>query len=61
MSDILEKVMCPQCGAPKTYRIDNPFRPFCSERCRLMDLGAWASDQYAIPTESPPSVENLED
>jgi len=31
------------------YRTDNPFRPFCSERCKLIDLGAWAEERYAIP------------
>jgi hypothetical protein len=31
-----------------TWSTDNPFRPFCSERCRLIDLGAWASDEYQI-------------
>jgi len=30
---------------------DNPFRPFCSERCRLMDLGKWASGEYRIAGE----------
>jgi endogenous inhibitor of DNA gyrase (YacG/DUF329 family) len=31
-----------------------PFRPFCSERCRLIDLGAWFSEQRAIPGDAPP-------
>jgi endogenous inhibitor of DNA gyrase (YacG/DUF329 family) len=35
-----------------------PFRPFCSERCRLIDLGAWLSEQRAIPGESLPPQEN---
>jgi len=35
-----------------------PFRPFCSERCRLIDLGAWLSEQRAIPGESAPAEEN---
>ena len=30
------------------YRIDNPSRPFCSERCKLIDLGAWAEERYSI-------------
>jgi endogenous inhibitor of DNA gyrase (YacG/DUF329 family) len=34
-----------------------PFRPFCSERCRLIDLGAWLSEQRAIPGESVPQQE----
>lgn len=39
---------CPQCGAAMEYRTDNPARPFCSPRCKLIDLGAWAEERYAI-------------
>jgi endogenous inhibitor of DNA gyrase (YacG/DUF329 family) len=35
-----------------------PFRPFCSERCRLIDLGAWLSGQRAIPGDSTPPEES---
>jgi endogenous inhibitor of DNA gyrase (YacG/DUF329 family) len=45
------KVPCPACGQPAVYAPFNPFRPFCSERCRLMDLGAWASEAYRIPAK----------
>jgi hypothetical protein len=38
---------CPTCGKPAEWN-DNPNRPFCSERCRLLDLGAWASEDYAV-------------
>ena len=41
-------VRCPQCGTPVEYRTDNPARPFCSPRCKLIDLGAWAEARYAI-------------
>ena len=41
-------VRCPQCGGMSEYRVDNPARPFCSPRCKLMDLGAWAEGRYAI-------------
>jgi len=58
---ILDTICCPQCRTPKTYHAHNPFRPFCSERCRLIDLGAWASDRYAIPTESPPDFDDEND
>ncbi|MFH0877759.1 MAG: DNA gyrase inhibitor YacG [Candidatus Omnitrophota bacterium] len=43
------KKKCPQCGKivePK----DNPFRPFCSQRCKTIDLGQWAMEKYRIPT-----------
>jgi endogenous inhibitor of DNA gyrase (YacG/DUF329 family) len=43
------QVACPGCGAPAAYSPDNPWRPFCSERCRNLDLGAWASGAYRIP------------
>ncbi len=42
-------VSCPQCGKPAEWSPANEFRPFCSERCRLIDLGAWANESYRIP------------
>ena len=39
---------CPICGKPVEWK-DNPFRPFCSERCKLVDLGRWVSDEYSVP------------
>jgi endogenous inhibitor of DNA gyrase (YacG/DUF329 family) len=41
------RVICPICKNITTWE-ENPFRPFCSERCKLMDLGAWASEGYRI-------------
>ena len=43
------KVRCPQCGAETPWSPDNPWRPFCSERCKQIDLGCWASNAYVIP------------
>ena len=43
------RVPCPTCGEPAPYAPSNPWRPFCSERCRSIDLGAWASEAYRIP------------
>jgi endogenous inhibitor of DNA gyrase (YacG/DUF329 family) len=45
-----DKVQCPTCRA-KTPWAGNPYRPFCSERCQLIDLGAWTSERYRIPDE----------
>lgn len=45
------QVKCPQCGRLALYAPENPFRPFCSERCRLIDLGEWAEGSYAIPVK----------
>jgi uncharacterized protein len=43
------EVACPACGKPTVYAQSNPSRPFCSPRCRLTDLGGWASEAYRIP------------
>ncbi len=45
-------VNCPQCGEPTEFSRENRYRPFCSERCRLIDLGAWASDRYRVAGDS---------
>jgi endogenous inhibitor of DNA gyrase (YacG/DUF329 family) len=44
-------IVCPHCGAKNTWKKENAFRPFCSERCKLIDLGDWASEQHRIPGE----------
>ena len=44
-------VKCPHCGRETEYE-GNEFRPFCSERCKLLDLGDWADEKYAVPVES---------
>jgi len=41
-------VNCPRCQAPVSWSADAPFKPFCSERCKLMDLGAWATEKYRV-------------
>jgi len=41
-------VACPACGKPASMAASNRWRPFCSERCRVTDLGAWASESYRI-------------
>ncbi len=46
---------CPVCK--KEVALEDPFMPFCSERCRLIDLGNWASGKYAIPAEEEPDEE----
>ena len=42
---------CPTCGRPIEWSEAFPFRPFCTERCRLIDLGAWLSEERRIPGE----------
>jgi endogenous inhibitor of DNA gyrase (YacG/DUF329 family) len=58
-------VPCPTCGRAVEWSQSSPWRPFCSERCKLIDLGAWASEQHAIPgsdieTEDKPKTEGEE-
>ncbi|WP_305857780.1 DNA gyrase inhibitor YacG [Balneatrix alpica] len=48
---------CPQCKQDVTWSNQNPYRPFCSERCKLIDLGSWADGSYAIP--ATPQVEDF--
>jgi endogenous inhibitor of DNA gyrase (YacG/DUF329 family) len=45
---------CPTCGKPVEWK-DNPSRPFCSDRCRLVDLGRWVEGEYRVPGEPIPS------
>ena len=54
MAKAPRKVRCPQCGGESLWSADNKFRPFCSERCKLIDLGAWASESYRVPVEESP-------
>jgi len=54
----VKQVPCPRCGKLSPYSPENKSRPFCSERCRLIDLGQWASEGYKLPTkdETPPDA-----
>lgn len=47
---------CPICQKPT----EASHRPFCSPRCREVDLGKWFTGRYAIPSDSPPTEEELE-
>jgi endogenous inhibitor of DNA gyrase (YacG/DUF329 family) len=46
-------VRCPACVGDSVYATRTAYRPFCSERCKNMDLGAWASESFRLPTETP--------
>ena len=52
-------VDCPGCGRQAEFGPRNPWRPFCSQRCKLADLGAWASESYVI--EGKPREESSSD
>ncbi|GHU30587.1 DNA gyrase inhibitor YacG [Betaproteobacteria bacterium] len=47
----VRKVRCPQCGGEALWSMENKYRPFCSERCKQIDLGAWASEAYRVPVQ----------
>jgi endogenous inhibitor of DNA gyrase (YacG/DUF329 family) len=42
-------VTCPTCGKPVEWTPESKWRPFCSQRCKLIDFGAWANESYRIP------------
>jgi endogenous inhibitor of DNA gyrase (YacG/DUF329 family) len=52
--EMVAVVDCPTCGAKVEWSEKNKFRPFCSERCKQIDLGAWAEEKYVIPVVNPP-------
>ena len=54
MSKKIIYVNCPQCNQCIEYSFSNAYRPFCSERCRMIDLGQWANEGYKIPIENNP-------
>lgn len=49
----MKEVACPNCKKLSEYSPKNPFRPFCSERCKMIDLGDWANESYRIPEKTP--------
>ena len=51
---------CPQCSQPADLSGANAFHPFCSERCKKLDFGAWLAERYAIeePDDDPPAPEH---
>lgn len=66
MTDMSSKrvVACPHCGKGVEWTAANRYRPFCSERCKLIDFGAWATEKYRVPVveeddqpgEAPPGA-----
>ncbi|MEJ2067973.1 MAG: DNA gyrase inhibitor YacG [Deltaproteobacteria bacterium] len=54
------KARCPRCGTQVSWE-ENPYRPFCSERCKLIDLGRWVDEQYRINGEKAEDEDYKED
>jgi endogenous inhibitor of DNA gyrase (YacG/DUF329 family) len=52
-------VPCPQCGRPVEWTPASRWRPFCSERCRTIDLGAWAAETYRVPAAEPSDPDEI--
>ncbi|OGT61425.1 MAG: DNA gyrase inhibitor YacG [Gammaproteobacteria bacterium RIFCSPHIGHO2_12_FULL_43_28] len=48
----LQQITCPTCQQTNTWRNENTFRPFCSKRCKLTDLGEWAAETHRIAGEA---------
>ncbi|MDR0247389.1 MAG: DNA gyrase inhibitor YacG [Burkholderiales bacterium] len=53
-------VTCPQCGASVVWTPTSRWKPFCSERCKLLDLGAWANESYRIASAEIADVSEME-
>lgn len=54
-------VNCPQCGKIVIWNSTHRYRPFCSERCKMIDLGQWAAESYRIPEKDSEQDEELKD
>jgi endogenous inhibitor of DNA gyrase (YacG/DUF329 family) len=54
-------VSCPICGAAVAWTAENRWRPFCSERCKLIDLGQWATEKYRVPVVPGPEESGAPD
>ena len=52
-------VKCPTCEQKVEWIKSSNYRPFCSDRCRLIDLGDWASENHTIPDEPLPSTQDI--
>jgi endogenous inhibitor of DNA gyrase (YacG/DUF329 family) len=52
-------VKCPTCKRPVPWSADSVYRPFCSDRCRLIDLGAWLTEQHKIPDQAAAEGDDL--
>ncbi|HJZ69021.1 MAG TPA: DNA gyrase inhibitor YacG [Blastocatellia bacterium] len=55
----MPRMNCPICGKQTKWE-DNPNRPFCSERCRIIDLGRWAGEEYHVSIPLKDVSENTE-
>lgn len=54
------RVPCPTCRQAALYAPANPWRPFCSQRCRQVDLGAWANEEFRLPAQPPSDADGAD-
>ena len=54
------RVRCPACGGGSEYGEANPWRPFCCERCKNHDFGAWATESYRVGKAGDPSPDDAD-
>ncbi|MTW19497.1 DNA gyrase inhibitor YacG [Allochromatium palmeri] len=55
---MVKTVDCPHCGKPVSWTPDSRWRPFCSERCRLIDLGDWLEERHRLAADDEAPVED---
>ncbi|RLV58622.1 DNA gyrase inhibitor YacG [Parashewanella curva] len=55
------KVQCPTCQTEVEWSPQQQFKPFCSERCKMIDLGDWAAEKHAIPVEPELDIQLLDE
>lgn len=51
MPEKITKVNCPTCGTKVAWLPENKWKPFCSQRCKLIDLGEWATEKFRVPVQ----------
>jgi hypothetical protein len=54
---VAQRLRCPTCQRPIQWSEQFPYRPFCSDRCRLIDLGAWLSEKHTIAGDTPEATD----
>lgn len=59
MAEKCKTVRCPTCAKSVAWAPENHWKPFCSERCKLIDLGEWATEKYRVPV-SPVEAEDVD-
>jgi len=57
----IKTVSCPRCSKPVEWTTKSHYRPFCSETCKLKDLGAWATERYRVPDTEPMPLDDESD